>query len=146
MCPVIEAFKATKRSTQPQNQPHSSLAFTPSFSPQNLISPSPSITESSTFGHHTGRKHKKTRHAETPALALGSSHQTHRRHEIYLTHLPIGHTRLTHAHLLSNLHPLSCDYCDTDDDTPLSVNHMFSCPSLAKLRQSLRISSPNSPT
>jgi len=66
-----------------------------------------------------------------------SSRQPHRCHKIYLTRLRIGHTRLTHSHLLSNLHPLSCDYCDTDDDTPLSVKHMFSCPSLiALLRQS----------
>jgi len=38
-----------------------------------------------------------------------SSHQPHRRHEIYSTHLRIGQTRLNHSHLLSNLHPLSCD-------------------------------------
>ena len=54
-------------------------------------------------------------------IPWASSHQPHRRHEIYLT-------CLTPSHLLSHLFPLSCDLCGTD--TPLTVKHIFSCPHL----------------
>ena len=60
------------------------------------------------------------------------SHKTHRRHELYLTRLRIGHTCIAHAHLLSNLFPLSCEHCSLD--SLHTVNHMFECPALTALR------------
>jgi len=65
-------------------------------------------------------------------FSWSSSHQTHRRQEIYLTRLRIGHTHITHAYLLSNLFSLSCEHCSLD--SPLTVNHMFECPVLTALR------------
>jgi len=44
-------------------------------------------------------------------FAWSSSHQIHRHHEIYLTRLQIGHTRITHTRLFSKLYPLSCEHC-----------------------------------
>jgi len=55
-----------------------------------------------------------------------SSHQTLRWHEIHLTRLRIGHAHLTHAHLLSNLFPLSCEHSKLD--SPLTVSHSLRAP------------------
>jgi len=41
-----------------------------------------------------------------------SSNQPTRSQEIILTRLRIGHTRLTHTHLISHLMPLSCPHCN----------------------------------
>jgi len=60
-------------------------------------------------------------------LSRSSSHQTHRRHQFYLTRLRIGHTRITHAHLLSNLFPLPCKHCSLD--SPMPCPHSPTIPS-----------------
>ncbi len=61
-----------------------------------------------------------------------SSNQPSRKHETILTCLCIGRTRITHTHLIPQLHPLNCPHCDNDH--PLTVNHMFICPQLSSLR------------
>ena len=60
-----------------------------------------------------------------------SSPQTHLRHEIFLTRLCIGYTRITQTYLPSNLFPLSCDHCNLD--SPLT------CPAFATLRLTLHV-------
>jgi len=59
-------------------------------------------------------------------LPWSSSQETSRRTEIVLSRLRIGHTRLTHSHLFTNLFPLSCPHCPSDQ--PITIQHMFSCP------------------
>jgi len=51
--------------------------------------------------------------------------------------LRIGHTFLTHNHLSTQLRSLFCPHCDTE--LPLSVEHIFQCPKLSPLCDSLRI-------
>jgi len=65
-------------------------------------------------------------------FAYSISDQIFASHEVYFTRLRIGHTRITHAHLLSNLFPLSCEHCSLH--SPLIVEHMFECPALIALR------------
>ena len=69
-----------------------------------------------------------------------SSVRNSRREEVTLTRLRIGHTRLTHSHLLNPyiLSGPSCSYCQEDS---LSVSHFFSCPQLQSLRTSLNVES-----
>jgi len=56
-----------------------------------------------------------------------------KREEVFLTRLRVGHTRITHSHLLA---PASCphflQHC-------LSVDHFFACPLLLSLRFSLNV-------
>jgi len=66
---------------------------------------------------------------ESLPFAWSSSHQIHRRHEICLTRLRIGHTRITRTHFLSKSYPLSYEHCG--HDSPLTVEHMFRCSALA---------------
>jgi len=66
-----------------------------------------------------------------------SSNQLSRQHEIILARLRIGHTRHTHSHILSNLFPLSCDFCDPD--SPLNISHIFECPALDNERKKFQI-------
>jgi len=65
------------------------------------------------------------------------SNQDSRRHKILLTRLRIGHSRLTHAHIFTQLSSLSCHHCLLDH--PLTIKHIFECPSLTPLRSSLHL-------
>lgn len=51
-----------------------------------------------------------------------SSNRTSRRQEIALTKLRIGHTRLTHSHLIITLVPVNCPKCE---EYPLSIYHIY---------------------
>jgi len=72
-------------------------------------------------------------------------------HEILLTRLWIGHSRLTHAHIFTQLLFLLCHHCLLDH--PPTIKHIFECPSLTPLWSSLHLphslkatnSSPNLP-
>ena len=59
-------------------------------------------------------------------LAWSSSNLPSRRHEIVLTRLRIVHSRLTHTHLISQLHPLNCPHSSLVN-IPLSIEHTFTC-------------------
>ena len=59
------------------------------------------------------------------------SNKSVRGQEIWLIRLRISHTRLTHAYLVFKLFHLSREHCHLD--SPLTVNHMFECPSLESL-------------
>ena len=74
---------------------------------------------------------------DTP-VPWASSSQSSRRLGIVLTRLRIGHTRLTHTHLVTHLWPLSCPFCNTDEP-PLTVDHIFECPLLLITRQTYSI-------
>lgn len=50
-----------------------------------------------------------------------TSHNTERLNEIILTRLRIGHTRITHGHLMNREPPPICDNCQT----PLTVKHIL---------------------
>ena len=63
-----------------------------------------------------------------------TANQPSRRAEIVLCRLRIGHTRLTHTHLISDLFPLSCHFCKTD--ISISVVHLCTCPALSSCRDS----------
>jgi len=60
-----------------------------------------------------------------------------RRQEIILTRLRIGHTRITHIHLISHLFPLSCPSSNCED--PLPVENMLTCPQLIPLRNTHKV-------
>jgi len=62
-----------------------------------------------------------------------SSNQSSRRLEIILTHLRI------HLHVCPHLLPLYCDHCAQDN--PLSLPHIFNCPTLAPLHLTHQIPS-----
>ncbi|GFW64796.1 RNase H domain-containing protein [Trichonephila clavipes] len=54
-----------------------------------------------------------------------------RRHDVRLTRLRIGHTRLTHKHLLLGESPSACDFCQCD----LSILHiLIECPKYSSKR------------
>ena len=60
--------------------------------------------------------------------------QHSRRDSVILTRLRIGHTRLTHQHLLKGEDPPQCARCDV----PLSVHHvLIDCPALNHLRSQI---------
>ena len=61
-----------------------------------------------------------------------SSDRSSRREETVLTRLRIGHSRLTHTHLISHLFLPECQYCSEEN---LTVDYLFSCPELLLLRQ-----------
>ena len=62
-----------------------------------------------------------------------STHRTRHR-EVVLARLRIGHTRLTHGHLMSHSDPPRCPSCHV----PLSVVHfLIDCPRYASLRRSV---------
>jgi len=54
-----------------------------------------------------------------------------------LIRLEIGHIRLIHSHLISQLFPLTCDFCNTDN--PLTITLLFSCPYLATTRNAHQV-------
>ena len=62
-----------------------------------------------------------------------TSHQRNRSEEVLLTRLRIGHTNLTHKHLMCtpNASPPICDTCQTQ----MSVKHIFlECPKYDQFR------------
>ena len=68
----------------------------------------------------------KLRAIKDAVLYWTSSRQSLRRHEVILTRLRIGHTLLTHGHLMEGRPP---PYC-TDCIVPLTVSHiLLECPS-----------------
>ena len=57
-----------------------------------------------------------------------------RKYEVALCRLRIGHTRLTHSHLMESRPPSDCPQCD---DTPFTVEHILcECPHYNQLRTS----------
>ena len=83
------------------------------------------------------RGNKLARLKDIP-VPWASSNQPSRKLEIVLTRLRIGHTRLTHTHLITHLWPLTCPFCN-DDELPLTIDHIFECPLLHTTRQSYLI-------
>lgn len=84
----------------------------------------------------------KLRRIKQIPLPWISSNRSSKREEVVLTRLRIGHTRITHAHLINPLlSPARCPHCFTND---LSVDHLFTCPLLQSLRSSFQV--PSSPT
>ena len=73
-------------------------------------------------------------------LLWASANRPTIREEVVLTRLRIGHTRLTHTHLINHLLSSSppCPHCSTD---VLTVEHIFSCPSHQSLGPSLQVPS-----
>ena len=57
-----------------------------------------------------------------------------RKLETTLTRLRIGHARLTHNNIISNLAPLNCRYCKNYD--LLTLGHLFTCHQLTYIRNS----------
>lgn len=79
-------------------------------------------------------------HTLHPTTDKFQDHRHLSRHDsVLLTRLRIGHTRLTHSHLLMGNEPPTCEICDSD----LTVMHLFVCrklepflkPLLAPLRR-----------
>ena len=97
-------------------------------------------TEISQLWHENWRDQNlnKLRKIKTEPISWSSSHRDSRREEVILARLRIGHTRLTHTYLLTNLAPPSCPHCSADN---LSVEHFFSCPALQNTRSNLKIPS-----
>ena len=61
-------------------------------------------------------------------------HSYCRREDVVITRLRLGHTHLTHSHLLSGDSPPLCNYCDTK----LSISHvLLVCPLFAHSRRKL---------
>ncbi|XP_074029446.1 uncharacterized protein [Leptinotarsa decemlineata] len=60
-----------------------------------------------------------------------------RKHQTILTRLRIGHTRLTHQHILKKEPPPNCNWCYTT----LTVQHLFSCPQYQQYRNALLLPS-----
>ena len=61
-------------------------------------------------------------------------HSLSRREDVMMTRLRLGHTHLTHTHILSNSPSPVCSACGTD----LTVNHiLLTCPVLDTHRNSL---------
>ena len=79
----------------------------------------------------TNLPHNKLRHIKSKPSLWSTSNRNSRREEVILSRLRIGHTRLTHSYLLLNLHPPSCNYCQSEN---LTVQHLFLCPALHNLR------------
>lgn len=84
------------------------------------------------------KRNKLAQLKDTPTPWSSSNLQT-RSQEITLTRLRIGHTRLTHNYLISDLMPPSCPHCNIISDIPLTVSHIFQCPNLKALRTSHNI-------
>ena len=56
-----------------------------------------------------------------------------RREEVILNRIRIGHTNFSHSHLMENMPPTVCHYCN---NALLTVNHIFTqCPRLEVLRR-----------
>ena len=77
-------------------------------------------------------------HAVKPTIGVWrSSSRPSRREDVILTRLRIGHSRLTHGHLLQGLDPPLCHTCNVI----LSIRHILvECVDLAYLRQTFNLS------
>ena len=95
-----------------------------------------SLIKSTIYRNWTDEWKKNTAHQATclrvSKNSQNSSNQPNCFDEIILTRLRIGHTRLTHTHLLSHLHPFSRLHCN--NDLPLSIDHIFLRSHLANSR------------
>ena len=81
----------------------------------------------------------KLRSIKKTSTPWSCSNRTSRHEEIIISRLRIGHTRLTHSHLLLGLYsPPSCRYCHADE---ITVSQFFLCPSLQNLRKSFSVPS-----
>lgn len=60
-----------------------------------------------------------------------------RRDQVVLTRLRIGHTNMSHIHLITKEDKKKCNECDE----PLSVKHLFLCPNYVNQRRKQQISS-----
>ena len=81
-------------------------------------------------------------HAVKPSpIYWKSSDRTSRREEMVLARLRIGHSRLTHTHLISHLFPPDCPKCSEEN---LTVDHLFSCPQTDHLRAKYSVPSNRS--
>jgi len=76
----------------------------------------------------------------TPIPWSSSIFKSYRLEKI-VTCLRIGHTRPTHSHLISQLFPLTCNFCNTDN--PLTITHLFFCTYLVTTRKAHQV--PNNP-
>ena len=74
-------------------------------------------------------------HSINPKIGLGVPiHSLSRREDVVMTRLRLGHTHLTHTHLLSNSPNPICPTCGSD----LTINHiLLTCPDLDIHRSSL---------
>ena len=77
------------------------------------------------------RYSNKLRQIKSSPEPWKSSTQISRREEILITRLRMGHTKLTHTHLISHLFPPDCPKCHCEHVT---VDHLFTCPSLTHIR------------
>ena len=77
---------------------------------------------------------------EPTRIPWSSSNLKSCRLEKIVTRLRIGHTRLTHSHLISQFFPLTCNFWNTDN--PLTT-HLFFYPYLATTRKAHQV--PSSP-
>ena len=67
-----------------------------------------------------------------PEVNTLSPHHRSRKEEVILTRLRLGHTRLTHAHLMEREPAPLCNYCDE----PVTVKHLLiDCLYLDQYRQ-----------
>ena len=88
------------------------------------------------------QQNNKLRQIKKAPIPWSSSFRKSRHEESVITRLRIGHSLITHAHLLNNLFPLSCPKCQSDK---FSIDHLFSCPLLSTLRNHYSIP-PNRPS
>ena len=73
----------------------------------------------------TSVSHNKLRTIKPSISPWSVSSHRNRRWEVVLARLRIGHTRLTHSHLMSSAPPPICTSCNV----PLSISHIFlNCP------------------
>ena len=82
----------------------------------------------------------KLRTIKKDPVPWATSARESRREEVILARLRIGHTRITHSHLINpySFSPPSCLYCHEDCFT---AEHIFTCPTLHPLRSSLQVPS-----
>ena len=60
-----------------------------------------------------------------------------RQYQVKLSRLRLGHTKLTHGHLMERSHPSICNFCRTEHVT---VQHLLmDCPNLSALRTTHRL-------
>ena len=60
-----------------------------------------------------------------------------RQYQVKLSRLRLGHTKLTHGHLMERSHPSTCNFCRTEHVT---VQHLLmDCPNLSALRTTHRL-------
>ena len=82
----------------------------------------------------------KLRRIKKDPIPWSSSLRESRREEVILSRLRIGHTLITHSHLINpySFTPPSCPHCHQDN---LTAEHIFTCPILQPLRSSFHVPS-----